>query len=114
MKENLHITDDEALQTIRAMHYPDDIDVTDSVMAQVRKTPLLIPQRQRRQRFQRIATVVAACAVLAVAFNVTMLYTRNYNEAQIGSLIASVYDYHADYETNSQLIESAAFDYLYE
>ena len=53
-------------------------------------------------------------AVLAVAFNVTMLYTRNYNEAQIGSLIASVYDYHADYETNSQLIESAAFDYLYE
>ena len=48
------------------------------------------------------------------AFNVTMLYTRNYNEAQIGSLIASVYDYHADYETNSQLIESAAFDYLYE
>ena len=83
MKENLHITDDEALQTIRAMHYPDDIDVTDAVMAQVRKTPLLIPQRQRRQRFQRIATAVAACAV-------------------------------ADYETNSQLIESAAFDYLYE
>ena len=99
---------------LRSINYPADIDVTAAVMEQVRKRPLLAPAVQRRQRFQRIATAVAACAVLAVAFNVTMLYTRNYNEAQIGSLIASVYDYHADYETNSQLIESAAFDYLYE
>ena len=114
MKENLHITDDEVLQMIRNMNYPADIDVTDAVMAQVRKTPLLMPEKQRRQRFQRVATAVAACAVLAVAFNITMLYTRNYNEAQIGNFIASVYDYHADYETNSQLIESAAFEYLYE
>ena len=114
MKENIHITDEELTQLIRSINYPDDIDVTAAVMEQVRKTPILAPVKQRRQRFQRFATAVAACAVLAVAFNVTMLYTRNYNEAQIGDVIASVYNYHADYEINSQLHESAAFEYLYE
>lgn len=114
MKESLHIPDDDLMQMIRSLQYPDNIDVTDAVMAQVRKTPLLLLEKQRRQRFHRFASAVAACAVLAVAFNVTMLYTRNYNEAQIGNVIASVYNYHADYETNSQLHELAAFDYLYE
>ena len=114
MKENLHITDDELMQLMRSMQYTEDIDVTAAVMEQVRKRPFLAPQTQRRQRFQRFSTAVAACAVLAVALNVTILFTRNYNEAQIGDVIASVYNYHADYEANSQMIEQAALDYMYE
>lgn len=114
MKENLHITDDELTQMLRSINYPADIDVTAAVMEQVRKRPLLAPAVQRRQRFQRIATAVAACAVIAVALNITLLFTHDYNEDQIGSFIASVYDYHADYESISQMNEIAAFDYLYE
>ena len=57
---------------------------------------------------------MAACAVIAVALNITLLFTHDYNEDQIGSFIASVYDYHADYESISQMNEIAAFDYLYE
>lgn len=65
--------------------------------------------------------ITALCMVLTILAYRGMPYkygavieSLTYNEDQIGSFIASVYDYHADYESISQMNEIAAFDYLYE
>lgn len=102
------------MQQLQSLSYPGTIDVTDTVMAKVRTMPLLTPYQLRRQRFQRLVTAVAACAVFAVALNVTILFTRSYNEAQISDVIASVYNYNADYESTSPMHEMAAIEYLYD
>ena len=49
-----------------------------------------------------------------MALNITILFTRTYNEAQISDVITSVYDYHDDYTTTAMLSESAVLEYLYE
>jgi len=108
------IPDDPLLQQLRDLRYTEPIDVTDAVMARVAKMPLISPQRQRTRRLQWWATAVAACAVIAVAVNITLLFTTNYNEAQISSVIASVYNYHADYQASPSYYESAVLDYLYD
>ena len=94
------------MQQLQSLRYPGTIDVTDAVMAKVRTMPLLTPYQLRRQRFQRVVTAVAACAVFAVALNVTILFTRSYNEAQISDVIASVYNYNADYEDSPAFLVS--------
>lgn len=102
------------MQQLRDLRYTRPIDVTDAVMARVRTMPLLTPYTLRRQRMQRWITAVAACAVFAVVLNITILFTRTYNEAQISDVITSVYDYHDDYTTTAMLSESAVLEYLYE
>ena len=57
---------------------------------------------------------IAACAVIAIAINVVNLYTRSYNEAQISDVIASVYNYQADYGSSSLYHESIVDEYLYQ
>ncbi len=101
------------MQQLHDLCYTEPIDVTDAVMARISKMPLLTPYNQRRQRLQRWATAVAACAVVAVALNITLLFTRSYNEAQISDVIASVYSYNNDYENSSELSESVALEYFY-
>lgn len=102
------------MQQLRELRYTRPIDVTDAVMARVRTMPLLTPYTLRRQRMQRWITAVAACAVFAVALNITILFTRTYNEAQISDVITSIYDYQDDYTTTAMLSESAVLEYLYE
>ncbi len=112
MKETTHTTDDPTLQQLRALRYTEPIDVTDAVMARISTMPLLSPHTLRRQRLQRWTTAVAACAVIAVAINITLLFTRNYNETQISNVIASVYDYNLDYQSSSPINQSVALEYL--
>lgn len=122
MKETTQTPDDDLLQQLRALHYPNDIDVVDAVMDKVRKTPLLVSDYRKttanlyKNTFRRIAVAVAvaACAVIAVAINVVNLYTRSYNEAQISDVIASVYNYQADYGSSSLYHESIVDEYLYQ
>ncbi len=120
MKETTQTPDDDLLQQLRALHYPNDIDVVDAVMYKVRKTPLLVSDYRQttanpyKNTFRRIAVAVAACAVIAVAINVVNLYTRSYNEAQISDVIASVYNYQADYGSSSLYHESIVDEYLYQ
>lgn len=102
------------MQQLHDLRYTRPIDVTDAVMERVRTMPLLTPYSLRRQQMQRWATAVAACAVFAVALNITILFTRTYNEAQISDVMASVYDYQEDYTTTAMLHESAVLEYLYE
>lgn len=91
------MTETDILQQLRDMRYPGTIDVVAPVMQQVRNKPLLTPQHNTPQRIKRFSTAVAACLILAIGINVTLLYTRNYDEAQISNMIAEVYNYHADY-----------------
>ena len=60
-----------------------------------------------------VCSVFSGCAVVAVALNITLLFTRSYNEAQISDVIASVYSYNNDYENSSELSESVALEYFY-
>ena len=91
------MTETDILQQLRDMRYPGTIDVVDPVMQQVRNKPLLTPKHNTPQRIRRYSTAVAACLILAIGINVTLLFTRNYDEAQISNMIADVYNYHADY-----------------
>ena len=90
------MNDTDLLQQLCDMRYPTSIDVVAPVMEQVRNKPLLVPTH-RKVNFRRITSAVAACLILAVGTNITLLYTRNYDESQISNMIAEVYNYHADY-----------------
>lgn len=96
------MTETDILQQLRDMRYPGTIDVVAPVMQQVRNKPLLTPQFNKLQRIKRFSTAVAACLILAVGINVTLLFTRNYDEAQISNMIAEVYNYHADYDNMTE------------
>lgn len=87
--------DDILIQQLREINYPGQVDVTDRVMQQIAQRPLLVPAPAHR--WKRISIVAAACAALFVAVNFALIYTRDYNVSQIGSCLAEVYDYHADY-----------------
>lgn len=91
------MTETDILQQLRDMRYPATIDVVAPVMEQVRNKPLLVPQQSSQQRKRRITTAVAACFLFAIGVNVTLLFTRDYDEVQISDMIADVYNYHANY-----------------
>lgn len=91
------MTEDEIIQQLREMRYPNDIDVTGAVIARISKTPLLASAPTKPPIFKRVVAAVAACAVLVVAVNAAILFTHDYNESSIGNMISEVYTYHADY-----------------
>lgn len=99
------MTDNDLLEQLRVMRYPYTVDVVDQVMEQVRNKPLLVLRQKSKSIFHRIAVAVAAVAILAVGINVTLLFTKDYNEDQIGNMIASVYDYHTDYGSTADVYE---------
>ena len=95
------MTDNDILQQIRDMRYPYTVDVVNQVMEQVRNKPLLVPRQTHGFNLRHVATAVAACLLLAVGINFTLLFTHDYNEAQIGNMIADVYAFHADYGSSA-------------
>ena len=90
------MTDSDIIQTLRTMRYPIDIDVVDAVMQQVRNKPLMVSQPRHNKGLRRFSIAAAACLLLAVGTNITLLYTRDYDEAQISNMIADVYNLHGD------------------
>lgn len=108
MTENLFI------QQLKELHYPGHIDVANAVMAEVRKKPLLVaPPAKSKWGVRRITAVVAACAVIAVAFNFTLTFLhQTTNPAQLADDIAAIYNYHASYGDNSTYYEAYLVDVL--
>lgn len=90
------MTDELLDKQLRELTYPVAVDVTDAVMDQIRRTPLLVPQH-RKFSWRKVSVGVAACVALAIGINFATLYTRTFDVAQIGITLAEVYDYHADY-----------------
>ena len=95
------MNDTDLIQQLRDMRYPTSIDVVAPVMEQVRNKPLLVPTHHT-VNFRRVASTVAACLLLAVGTNITLLYTHNYDESKISNMIAEVYNYHADYDNMAE------------
>lgn len=101
------MTDDLLIQQLRELKYPGKVDVTEAVMAEVRRRPLLVSEPAKSKwGIKRISAVVAACAVVAVALNYVTTFTRTYDSTQIADDIATVYDYHAGYAENDSYYES--------
>ena len=106
---------DEQLEQLARMQCPQQVDVTDRVMAQVMQRPYLRPQYSslRRGKIWRTIGVAAVAASLAlVVVNVTSVYTRSYDEEGMGSMIAQFNDY-----SSWNTVEEAAvnpYEYLYE
>lgn len=96
------MTETDILQQLRDMRYPATIDVVAPVMEQVRNKPLLTSQTHTTHRVRRITTAVAASLALAIGINVALLFTRDYDEAQISNMIAEVYNYHANYDNMTE------------
>jgi len=91
------MNENELMQQLRDMRYPATVNVVEGVMEQVRNKPLLVPREQSYMRLRRVATAVAASLILAFGINVTLLFTHDYNEAQIGNMIVDIYNFHANY-----------------
>ena len=111
---------EEQLKELSHQNCPRQVDVVDRVMAEVRQHPYLIPTAAAETRravtpikkvlWRRIAMTAAAAVAALVVFNIAV--APSYNEEQIGTMLAYVYDY-----DNYASVESAApspIDYLYD
>jgi hypothetical protein len=107
------MTDDLLIQQLRELRYPGRVDVTEAVMADVCKRPLLVSESAKpKWSIKRISAVAASLAILLVSINFVTIFTRSYDSAQLATDIASVYDFHADYASNSNYYESYLVDAL--
>lgn len=107
---------DEQLKQLAQQTCPKQVDVVDSVMAEVRKHPYLQPATKpvvRRVRWVPWASLTAAAAVVGlVVVNISPAAAATYNEEQIGSMMVSVADY--DYYSPVESAAENPIDYLYE
>ena len=98
---------EEQLQQLSRQTCPQQVDVVDAVMAQVRRHPYLRPVHKNTAVWRAAALTAAAVAAIVV-FNVATVHS--YDEDQISEMMAYVSDY------DSYLsVESAAepLDYIY-
>ncbi len=107
-------SDDFLIQQLRELSYPGRVDVTQAVMAEVRKRPLLVAEPAlHKGMIRKLSVAVAACAVIAVGlFYFMPSYLRTYDNGQIATEIATVYDYHAGYAEEDTYYEAYLVDAL--
>ena len=105
------MTVDEGLKELARQQYPHNVDVVQSVMAQVRMHPYLQPRRQVAT-WQRIVSATMAAAIVALLVNLVVVNLRSYDEDGIGYMISQVHDY--NYYGSS--VEEAVnpIEYIYE
>ncbi|MBP9991279.1 MAG: hypothetical protein KBT45_07630 [Bacteroidales bacterium] len=97
MSTNLDFDVESALNDMRKMEYPVQVDVVDAVMEQVSKQPILVPARKHR-----IWVIAAACIAALLLVNVSLYLFRGYNEESVGTVLADVYDYNTNYGLDDQ------------
>ena len=105
---------DQTLEQLAHLQCPTQVDVTDRVMAQVASKPYMINRREHSARatwFKRIGISAAAAVALLLVVNVTSLYTRSYDEEDMGTMMAQVNDY-SSWNTVEQV--ATPYDFLYE
>ena len=86
-------------QSIKAIKYPYKVDVVDAVMSQLKDPVITHPKVHQFTPWKAIASI-AACATICLIANLTILYTRSYNDTQLSTMMAEVYDYNHIYEDN--------------
>lgn len=92
MKDDLDIL----LKELGDTRCPYPVDVVDKVMADVEK----VHQRRPIPMWVRAAAVSAACLFGAFATQITMIYSGDYNENMIGTMIANTYELNTDSYNN--------------
>lgn len=117
LKDPIMNTIDEQLKQLSQQSYPKQVDVVDSVMAEVRKHPYLQPVAQpavRKTRWVPWASISAAAAAVGlVVLNITPASAATFNEEQISSMMAYV----SDCDNYYTPVESSAenpIEYLYD
>ena len=101
---------DEQLQELKNLRYPKEVDVVDSVMAEVRTLkpaakPMIRPVVWRSAALTAVAAV-AALVVMNISFR------PSYDEEQIGNMLAYVSDY--DYYVPVEDVAVNPIEFLYE
>lgn len=100
---------DEQLKQLSQQTCPKQVDVEARVMEQVRKHPYLQPVVKAEPPATRrwvpwVSLTAAAAAVGLVVVNISPAVQADFNEAQIGSMMAYVsdYDYYAPVESAAE------------
>lgn len=107
---------DDILDQLRDLRYPDSIDVTEAVMAQVRKRPYLQPVPVHTRRHRYVAAVASVLFAIVGAHSIYWV-TDNYRQERISDMMVDIYDSHADYDYTAgpEYVELAAIDdFIYE
>lgn len=90
------MTDNLLIKELCEIKYPGKVDVTDAVMEQVCRNPVLAPVR-RRSPWRQLSVAAVACLAIAFGVQFLLIYAHDYNVNQIGNALAEVYSFHADY-----------------
>lgn len=101
---------DEQLQELKNQRCPKEVDVVDSVMAQVRTLKPVAKPRVRPVVWRSIALTAAAAVAALVVMNVA--FRPSYNVENISSMMAYVSDY--DYYLPVEELAENPIDFLYE
>lgn len=96
MKQDYDIFMNQVAEEIRSINAPKQIDVTDAVMGALQNKSIIAPRRQY-STWKKGLISVAACFLIALAVNITTLYTRSYDESVINDMFAELYDYGDQY-----------------
>ncbi len=96
MSANYDFVVESALSEMRKLECPIQVDVVDAVMEQVSKQPIMVSHKRRN------LIIAAACLAAVLLVNVTLYFTRGYNEDAVGNVLADVYDYNTNYGLDDQ------------
>lgn len=85
-------------EEMRDLNYPQQVDVVESVMAQIAKTPILVKTNTNKVSHVRryVIGTAAACLTIALGIGVLVGITRLGNQP-MGTLVSDVSNYVQDY-----------------
>lgn len=113
MKEN-DILMNEVKQEIASLKAK-PVDLTASIMQGIEKKQLLTSKPNRRFTLIRNSAIaVVACFAALVVLNITITYSKDYNEPAIGTLIAELYDGDFEFDYVDYAVESGLTEYTEE
>lgn len=90
----LDLTDELLKREIQDLQYPNDIDVVDAVMSEIKTRPFMIDSKRRTLR--KAIAISAACLVLAISIPVAWA-GNSVDEHAIGSMLDQVYAFDQNY-----------------
>lgn len=105
------MTIEQRLDELRKLEYPKQVDIVDAVMNEVSQRPYLQP-KHKKAFWQRISAIAAVAAIAIVIINIAIFPPHNYDDEQLGTMIAQVNDY-ASYSSWGTIEEAALDQQMY-
>lgn len=88
MKQEL--SEQEIVEQLKRIEYPIKVDVVDSVMEKIGQSSQPV-RRNTTLHLWKYMGGVAACLAVALVINITIMFTKDYDEPSIGNMLAEVY-----------------------